>query len=98
VTSRITTRIGDDLRLRAISAGDDKVTETWLRPVATRLEMCRGKRAVDQHRLTRTDLAEQMERGERLAVRRLRDTAPPAASTDVGGQGSMLDLFVTEQP
>ena len=66
--------------------------------MAARLEMCGGKRAVDQDGLTGTDLAEQMERGERLAVGRLRDAAPAAAPGDVVRQGSMLDLFVTEQP
>ena len=74
------------------------MTETGFGPVAARLEMCWRERAVDQDRLTGTDLAEQMERGERLAVGRLRDAASAAASGDVVRQGSVLDLFVTEQP
>ena len=53
---------------------------------------------MDQHRFTRTHLAEQMERGEGLAVCRLRDTSSAAAPGDVVRQGSVLHVFVAEQP
>jgi hypothetical protein len=66
-------------------------------PILASFHVGRRERAVDEHRFARTNLPEQVERGERFAMNRLGDAAPSTPACDIVRERTVLDLLVTEQ-